>query len=230
MNRPVGTVTFLFTDVEGSTRAWEAHPAETQTALKRHDEIVAREIEAYNGALILERGEGDSVFAIFARAADAVAAGVEIQRALRAQTWPADVPMRVRVAIHTGEAGADYRGPHVNRAARIRAIGHGEQILVSGVTAGIVRGTLPDDTSLIDLGQHRLRDVSDMEHVFQLAHPDLRENFRPLKSLSNFRQNLPVQLTSFVGRGRERKEVGTLIGDHRVVTLIGSGGSGRRDW
>ena len=99
MNRPVGTVTFLFTDVEGSTRAWEAHPAETQTALKRHDEILAREIEAYNGALILERGEGDSVFAVFARAADAVAAAVEIQRALRAQTWPTDVPMRVRMSI-----------------------------------------------------------------------------------------------------------------------------------
>src|SRR5205823_2637643 len=114
-----------------------------------------------------------------------------------------------------------------NRAARIRAIGHGEQILLSGVTAGIVRGTLPDGSSLIDLGQHRLRDVSDMEHVFQLAHPNLRENFPPLKSLSNFRQNLPVQLTSFVGRGRERKEVAALIADHRVVTLIGSGGSGK---
>src|SRR5213075_3192285 len=144
MNRPVGTVTFLFTDVEGSTRAWEAHPAETQTALKRHDEIVARRIEAYNGALILERGEGDSVFAVFARAADAVSAAVEIQRALRVQTWPADVPMRVRMAIHTGEAGADYRGPHVNRAARLRAIAHGEQILISGITAGILRDALPD--------------------------------------------------------------------------------------
>src|SRR5437764_15202623 len=167
MNRPVGTMTFLFTDVEGSTRAWEAHPAETQTALKRHDEIVAREIQAYNGALILERGEGDSVFAIFARAADAVATAVEIQRALRAETWPAEVPMRVRMAIHTGEAGADYRGPHVNRAARIRGIAHGEQILMSGVTAGVVRGTLPEGASLIDLGQHRLRDVSEVEHVFQ---------------------------------------------------------------
>jgi len=174
MNRPVGTVTFLFTDVEGSTRAWEAHPAETQTALKRHDEIVAREIEAYNGALILERGEGDSVFAVFARAADAVAAAVEIQRALRVQTWPADVPMRVRMAIHTGEAGADYRGPHVNRAARLRAIAHGEQILISGVTAGILRDALPDGASLIELGRHRLRDLSELEHVFQLAHPELR--------------------------------------------------------
>ena len=152
MNRPIGTVTFLFTDVEGSTRAWEAHPAETQTALKQHDEIVARRIEAYNGALILERGEGDSVFAVFARAADAVSAAVEIQRALRVQTWPADVPMRVRMAIHTGEAGADYRGPHVNRAARLRAIAHGEQILISGVTAGILRDALPDGASLIDSG------------------------------------------------------------------------------
>jgi len=227
MNRPVGTMTFLFTDVEGSTRAWEAHPTETQTALKRHDEIVAREIEAYNGALILERGEGDSVFAIFARAADAVAAAVEIQRALRAQTWPADVPMRVRMAIHTGEAGADYRGPHVNRAARLRAIAHGEQILISGVTAGILRDALPAGASLIDLGRHRLRDLSELEHVFQLAHPELRIDFPPLKSLTNFRQNLPTQLTSFIGRVGEQKTVQALIEKHRVVTLVGAGGCGK---
>ena len=225
--RPVGTVTFLFTDMEGSTRAWEAHPKETRAALQRHDEIVARAIEANRGTIILERGEGDSVFAVFERASDAVAAACELQLALGKEEWPSEMPLRVRVGIHTGEADADYRGAHVNRTARIRAIGHGEQILLSAVTAGIVRGTLPDGTSLIDLGQHRLRDVSDMEHVFQLAHPDFRENFPPLRSVSNFRQNLPVQLTSFVGRGRERKEVAALIDDHRVVTLIGSGGSGK---
>src|SRR5437762_7614058 len=227
MNRPVGTVTFLFTDVEGSTRAWEAHPAETQTALKQHDEIVARRIEAYNGALILERGEGDSVFAVFARAADAVSAAVEIQRALRVQTWPADVPMCVRMAIHTGEAGADYRGPHVNRAARLRAIAHGEQILISGVTAGILRDALPNGASLIDLQRHRLRDLAESEHVFQLAHPKLRSDFPPLKSLSNFQQNLPIQLTSFVGRVREQQTVRALIEKHRVVTLVGAGGCGK---
>ena len=108
-NPPVGTVTFLFTDMEGSTRAWEAHPAETKAALKQHDDIVAREIEAHDGVIVLERGEGDSVFAVFARPSDAVAAACEIQRALRAQSWPAHVPMRVRMAIHTGEAGPDYR-------------------------------------------------------------------------------------------------------------------------
>jgi predicted ATPase/class 3 adenylate cyclase len=225
--RAVGTVTFLFTDMEGSTRAWDAHPKETRAALQRHDEIVAKAIEANRGTIILERGEGDSVFAVFERASDAVVAACDLQLALGKEEWPSEVPLRLRVAIHTGEADADYRGPHVNRAARIRALGHGEQILLSGVTAGIVRGTLPDGATLIDLGQHRLRDVSDMEHVFQLAHPDLRENFPPLKSLSNFRQNLPIQLTSFVGRGRERKEVAALIDDHRVVTLIGSGGSGK---
>src|SRR6266550_7507429 len=227
MNRPVGTMTFLFTDVEGSTRAWEAHPAETQTALKRHDEILAREIEAYNGALILERGEGDSVFAIFARATDAVAAAVEIQRALRAETWPAEVPMRVRMAIHTGEAGADYRGPHVNRAARLRAIAHGEQILISAVTAGILHDALPDGASLIDLRRHRLRDLSESEHVFQLSHPKLRTDFPPLKSLSNFQQNLPIQLTSFIGRVGEQQAVRALIEKHRVVTLVGAGGCGK---
>ena len=177
-SRPVGTVTFLFTDMEGSTRAWESHPVKTRAALQCHDEIVKREVEAHAGAMILERGEGDSVFAVFARATDERTAACEIQRALGKQSWPPEVPMRVRMAIHTGETGPDYRSPHVNRAARIRAIGHGEQILISGVTAGIVRGALPDRVSLTDLGQHRLRDVAEMEHVFQLAHPDLRKIFR----------------------------------------------------
>jgi len=225
--RPTGTVTFLFTDMEGSTRAWEAYPAETGVALARHDEIVADCVLAHNGAIILERGEGDSVFAVFERASDAVAAGCAIQRAFRLEAWPAHVPLCVRMAIHTGEADADYRGPHVNRAARIRGIAHGEQILLSGITAGIVRGTLPAGASLIDLGQHRLRDASEMEHVFQLAHPDLRQDFPPVKSLSNYRQNLPVQLTSFVGRRQERETVRKLIAQHRVVTLSGSGGCGK---
>ncbi len=225
--RPAGTVTFLFTDMEGSTRAWEAHPAQMQAALRRHDEIVAKSVEAHSGAIILERGEGDSVFAVFARASDAVAAACEIQCAFRKETWPEDVPVRVRMAIHTGEAGTDYRGAHVNRAARIRGIAHGEQVLISGVTAGIVRSALPNEASLIDLGQHRLRDVSEMEHVFQLAYPDLRADFPPLKSLSNFRQNLPIQLTSFVGRARERATVCALIDEHRLVTLTGSGGCGK---
>ena len=225
--RPVGTVTFLFTDMEGSTRAWEAHPADTQGALKRHDVIVSKEIEAQGGSIILERGEGDSVFAVFPRASDAVAAACNIQRIIRKESWPAKVPMRLRIAVHTGEADASYRGPHVNRAARIRGIAHGEQILISGVTAGIVRPALPNDCSLIDLGQHRLRDVAETEHVFQLTHPELRKDFPPLKSLGNFRQNLPIQLTSFVGREHERATVRTLLDSHRLITLIGSGGAGK---
>src|SRR6266480_3110858 len=226
-HRPVGTVTFLFTDMEGSSRARESYPSETRAALQRHDEIVAREVEGHNGAIILERGEGDSVFAVFTCGSDAVAAAFEIQRAFRKEAWPTHVPVRVRMAIHTGEAVADYRGPDVNRAARIRAIGHGEQVLVSGVTAEIVRGTLPENAALIDLGQHRLRDIVETERVFQLAHPELREEFPPLKSLGNFRQNRPVQLTSFIGREREREAVRALINENRVVTLVGSGGCGK---
>ena len=226
--RPVGTVTFLFTDMEGSTRLWEAAPNEMRAALQRHDEILTRKIEAFRGAIILERGEGDSVFSVFARASDAVAAACEIQREMREEAWPRQVPMRVRMAIHTGEADSDYRSPHVNRAARIRAIAHGEQILISSVTAGIVRGSLPEDASLIDLGRHRLRDVAEVEHVFQLVHPGLRADFPPLRALGSFRQNLPVQLTSFVGRDRERETVRGLIGGNRVVTLVGSGGCGKR--
>jgi predicted ATPase/class 3 adenylate cyclase len=226
-HRPIGTLTFLFTDMEGSSRAWESHPSETRAALQRHDQIVAREVEAHNGAIILERGEGDSVFAVFTRGSDAVVAAFEIQRAFQKEPWPTHVPVRVRMAIHTGEAAADYRGPDVNRTVRIRGIGHGGQILISRVTAEIVRGSLPENTVLIDLGRHRLRDLAETEHVFQLAHPELREEFPPLKSLSNFRQNLPVQLTSFIGRECERETVRALINDHRVVTLVGSGGCGK---
>jgi len=226
-HRPVGTVTFLFTDMEGSSRAWESYPSETRAALQRHDEIVARAVEGHNGAMILERGEGDSVFAVFIHGSDAVAAAFDIQRAFQNEPWPSHVPVHVRMAIHTGEAATDYRGPDVNRAARIRAIGHGEQILLSGVTAQIVRETLPENAALIDLGRHRLRDIAETEHVFQLTHPELREEFPPLKSLGNFRQNLPVQLTSFVGRERERETVRALINNRRVVTLVGSGGCGK---
>src|SRR6266576_3066497 len=225
--RPVGTVTFLFTDVEGSSKAWESYPAETRAALQRYDDIVAREVEGHDGAIILERGEGDSVFSVFTRGSDAVAAALDIQRAFKKEPWPNHVPVRVRMAIHTGEAVADYRGPDVNRAARIRAIGHGEQILLSGVMAEIVRETLPENAALVDLGQHRLQDLAETEHVFQLGHPELREEFAPLKSLGNFRQNLPVQLTSFIGREREREMIRDLINDHRVVTLVGSGGCGK---
>src|SRR6266481_6180812 len=176
-HRPVGTVTFLFTDMEGSSRAWESYPSETRAALQRHDEIVAREVESHSGAIILERGEGDSVFAVFTRGNDAVAAAFEIQRSFQKEPWPSHVPVRVRMAIHTGEAAADYRGPDVNRAARIRAIGHGEQILISGMTAGSVREALPEGAALIDLGQHRLPDLVETEHVFQLVHPELRQEF-----------------------------------------------------
>jgi predicted ATPase/class 3 adenylate cyclase len=226
-HRPVGTVTFLFTDMEGSSRSWESYPSETRAALQRHDEIAAREVEAHNGTIILDRGEGDSIFAVFTVGSDAVAAALDIQRAFQKESWPSHVPVRVRMAIHTGQAAADYRGPDVNRTARLRAIGHGEQILVSGVAAGIVRGMLPENAALIDLGRHRLRDLAETEHVFQLAHPELREEFPPLKSLSSLRQNLPIQLTSFIGRQRERETVRFLINDHRVVTLLGSGGCGK---
>ncbi len=226
-DRPVGTVTFLFTDMAGSSRAWESYPSETRAALQRHDEIMALQVEAHDGAIILERGEGDSVFAVFTRESDAVSAAFDIQRAFQREPWPSHVPVRVRMAIHTGETARDYRGPDVNRAARIRGIAYGGQILVSGVTAEIVRGTLPGNATLIDLGQHRLRDLAQTEHLFQLAHPDLRGEFPPLKSLGNFRQNLPVQLTSFIGRESEQKTVRALINDHRVVTLLGSGGCGK---
>jgi class 3 adenylate cyclase len=213
--RPTGTVTFLFTDIEGSTRAWETYLAEIRMALQRHDEIVSKGIESHDGAIILERGEGDSVFAVFAPASDAVAAAFEIQRAFRKEPWPESVPLRVRMAMHTGEAGADYRGLHVNRAARIRAIAHGEQVVMSGVTAGIVKTQLPAGASLIDLGQHRLRDVSETAHVFQLAHPDLRREFAPLS---------PRHVTALepMRRTKPNRKDGRWIGSGRSLTRSNS--------
>jgi class 3 adenylate cyclase len=139
-HRPVGTVTFLFTDMEGSSRAWDSYPSETRAALQRHDEIAAREVEAHNGTIILDRGEGDSIFAVFTIGSDAVAAALDIQRAFQKETRPSHVPVRVRMAIHTGEAAADYRGPDVNRAARLRAIGHGEQFLFQVSRLGSCEG------------------------------------------------------------------------------------------
>jgi class 3 adenylate cyclase len=230
MELPTGTVTFLFTDMEGSTRNWERTPAAMKVALDRHDALLAMEIRAHGGTVVLERGEGDSVFAVFAHARDAVLAACSIQLALQAESWPVDLPIRVRMAIHTADAeavGRDYRGPEVNRCARIRSIAHGGEVLLSSSTEALVSGHLPADISLQDLGQHRLRDLARPDHLFQLNHPKLPSRFPALQSLSVLKHNLPVQLTSFVGRERQLKEVQQLVEAHRLVTLTGAGGCGK---
>jgi predicted ATPase/class 3 adenylate cyclase len=227
---PTGTVTFLFTDVEGSTRLWEAHPAPMRAALSRHDALIEQAVERHGGVVVRPRGEGDSRFAVFARATDAVAAAAAIQQALHTEPWPPETPLRVRLALHTGEADlrdGDYYGSAVNRCARLRSIAHGGQTLLSMVTEELVRDALPPEVGLREVGEHRLADLIRPERVFQLLHPALPAAFPPLRSLDTFPHNLPLQLTSFVGRDHELAEVRRLLQTTRLVTLTGTGGCGK---
>ncbi len=227
---PTGTVTFLFTDIEGSTQLWELYPTAMQQALARHDTAVEASIERHGGTLVRPRGEGDSRFAVFARATDAVAAACALQRVLLAEPWPTPAAIRVRIALHTGEADLredDYYGSTVNRCARLRGIAHGGQTLLSLATTELVRDGLPEGVSLRPLGAYRLRDLQRPEQVFQLLHPDLPADYPPLNSLDAYLHNLPVQLTSFIGRAREIAEVKRLLSTARNLTLMGAGGSGK---
>jgi predicted ATPase/class 3 adenylate cyclase/DNA-binding CsgD family transcriptional regulator len=223
-------VTFLLTDVESSTRAWEADAAATAGAIARHEEILAAAIEAHRGFRAVEQGEGDSVVAAFTRASDGVAAAVEAQLALAREPWPTKEPIRVRMALHTGEAEAHdgrYAGATIIRTARLRAVAHGGQTVVSRATAELVSDSLPGPMTLLDLGSHRLRDLTRAEQVFQVCHPELDSTFPPLRSLDRVANNLPAQLTSFVGREEELAQVERLLAQDRVLTLTGAGGCGK---
>ncbi|MBD5633952.1 MAG: adenylate/guanylate cyclase domain-containing protein, partial [Candidatus Eremiobacteraeota bacterium] len=225
---PSGTVTFAFTDIEGSTQRWERAPAAMHEALRRHDALVRTAIVEHGGHVF--KTIGDAFCASFRRPEDALSAMLAAQRALAAADF-ADVDgLRVRAAVHTGtadERDGDYFGPVVNRVARLLATGHGGQVLVSGATAGLVRDALPPSMTLRDLGEHRLKDLSRPERVYQLAAPDLPLEFRPLRSLDAVSNNLPAAATSFVGREAEIAEITSLVHAHRLVTLVGSGGLGK---
>lgn len=159
---PSGTLTFLFTDIEGSTRLWEQDPEQSRLAMARHDRLIEQLVSEHHGSVVRPRGEGDSRFAVVREASAAVTAACAIQRAFLIEPWPTAEPLRVRVALHTGEAElreGDYYGRTVNRCARLRAVGHGGQTLLSGVTADLVREGLPNATGLRDLGSHRLKDL-----------------------------------------------------------------------
>jgi class 3 adenylate cyclase len=166
---PSGTVTFLLTDIEASARNWQRSPSGMRQAIQRHDALVSDGITAHSGRALTERGEGDSFFAVFARASDALAAACYIQRALRAEPWPDGVTIKVRMALHTGEASGDYRGTVVNRCARLRALGGGGDVLVSTSVRELVRESLPEDVTLRDLGERRLRDLDHPERVFAVV-------------------------------------------------------------
>lgn len=204
-NLPTGTVTFLFTDIEASTRRWEANPAAMHAAFSRHEAILRSAIAANSGYAY--KMIGDAFQAAFHTAPQAVRAAIDAQRALYSENWPEETgEVRVRMALHTGateERGDDYVGPTLNRAARLLATGHGAQTLLSEVTCALVRDSLPAGVTLHDMGEHRLKDLTRPEHIFQLVASGLPSEFPPLKTLDNRPNNLPVQTTPLVGRGKE---------------------------
>ena len=227
---PSGTLTFLLTDIEGSAAKWERHPKVMPAALARHNALVRAHVEQHGGLVIKERGEGDSFFTLFRHATDAVAAACDLQRALWSEPWPPEAPLRVRVALHTGEAeplDGDYFGTVPNRCARLRAIAHGGQAILSQATRALVRDALPPGVTLRSLGKHRLRDLRTPEEVFQILHAELPDDFPPLPSVDAFPNNLPVQLTSFVGRDSELADLRARLSAARLVTLTGEGGCGK---
>ena len=227
---PDGVVTFLFTDVEGSTRIWEEAPDSMMQALEQHDEAIDEAAAAYNGISVKPRGEGDSRFVVFRSALDAVAAAADMQRRLAAVDWATPEPLRVRASLHTGTADlqlGDYYGSAVNRAARLRAIAHGGQTIISGSTWELIRDRLPAGVTARDLGEHGLKDLTRPEHVFQIDVGGLPDRFPPLASLGAVPNNLPEQLTDFVGRQVELGDAKRIIGETRLLTILAPGGAGK---
>ena len=223
---PSGTITFLFTDIEGSSSLWEQYPEAMKTTLSAHDLILRSTIQNNHGQII--KTTGDGVHAVFSTALDAIKAAVSAQIDLHSRIT--DPPIKVRMGLHTRESqvrDGDYYGTEVNRAARIMEIGHGGQILLSEVTAALVRVTLPKETSLNPLGTHRLKGLTAPEEIYQLDHPKLSATFPPLNSLEAYQHNLPVQLTSFIGRQREMEQIKSLLAQTRLLTFVGPGGTGK---
>jgi predicted ATPase/class 3 adenylate cyclase len=225
-----GTITFLFTDIEGSTRLWEQHPQVMPSALARHDAILRTAIEAHDGVVF--RTVGDAVCAAFRDAVAALVAALSAQRALHAVPWGATDPVRVRMALHTGVVAVgsdDYLGLPLSRVARVLAAGHGGQTLLSRATVELVREHLPPEVALRDLGEHRLKDLTYPEQIYQIVTADLPADFPALKTLAAHRTNLPAQPTPLIGRAAEVRTIGDLLrgADVRLVTLTGSGGVGK---
>jgi predicted ATPase/class 3 adenylate cyclase len=229
LSLPEGTITMLFTDVEGSTGAWERFGGVYGAVIDAHYRVLRESIREHDGAPVWT--EGDSCFAVFARASDAVRCAAAVQQRLTAHAWPPEIGTpRVRMGLHTGELRLqerDYYGPPVNRAARIQAAGHGGQILLSGVTLELARAEMGETLVVRSLGRHRLKDLAEPELLYELQYPGMASGFPPLRTLEFVPHNLPVQLTSFIGREREMAQVREQLAGTRLLTLTGTGGLGK---
>jgi len=228
---PTGTVTFLLTDIEGSTRLWETVADAMEVALEQHNRLVTGVVREHGGVVVTSRGEGDSFFAVFPSAVSAVEAAGACQLRLNGQAWPAGASLRVRMALHTGEAHVQ-KGDYVdhapiNRCARVKAAAHGGQVLLSKTTRDLVEGHLGSGFGLKRLGEFRLRDLAGLELIYQVTHADLRADFPPIRALAERTSNLPVQLSSFLGRDREIEQTAAALDQARLVTLTGPGGIGK---
>ena len=229
-NPPIKTLTFLFTDIQGSTRLWEQHPDAMRAALARHDTLLRHSIEQHGGHVF--KTAGDAFHAAFAQPRSALAAVLQAQTALHAQPWPLPEgeALRVRAALHAGEAeqrGGDYFGAPLGRTARLLGAAHGGQTLLSETLASLLPPVLESGAVLRSLGRHRLKDLAQPQEIFQLAHPSLPDAFPPLRSLEAFTHNLPSQLSSFIGREQEIGAARRLLGETRLLTLTGTGGAGK---
>ena len=226
--KPSGTVTFLFSDIEGSASRWERGREAMSAALRRHDALLRAAVESHDGYIF--KTVGDAFCVAFERPSDGIAAASDAQRALASDDFSSVGGLRVRMALHTGtadERDGDYFGPTVNRVARLMSTAHGGQVLLSGVTRDIAYADLPAGASLEDLGLHLLQDLSEPERVWQLQIADERVAFPPIKSLNHLPNNLPAQLTPLRGRERDLEEVKTVVDQHRASTLTGAGGIGK---
>jgi predicted ATPase/class 3 adenylate cyclase len=227
---PGAVVVFMLTDLEGSTRAWEGNPAAMRQAMSQHDAILSTAIGRHGGSQVEAGREGDSVLAAFKNAPSAAAAALEIQREIEAASWPEGLEMRIRIALHAGEAqlrGGHYYGQALNRCARILATCHPGQVLLSRAAQELLADELPPESELWDLGVHGLKDLKRPEQIFQLA--DLRQpsRFPALRSLAYERTNVPIQATTFVGRADDMSRLKALEETSRLVTLAGPGGCGK---
>jgi predicted ATPase/class 3 adenylate cyclase len=225
---PTGTVTFLFSDIEGSTERWERYRGAMKSAVAHHEELVNAAITVHGGHVF--KTVGDAFCAAFHTVPDAIAAALHAQQTLSKEDFSAVDGLKVRMALHTGladERNGDYFGPTVNRVARLLSIGHGSQVLVSGAASDLAQGEMPSRATLRDLGAHRLKDLAHPEQVYQLLSPDLPAEFPPLRSLESLPNNLPLQVTLFLGREKDVIDIERRLAKTRLLTLVGTGGVGK---